>query len=120
MIRQLSQIKDEDALDLLGDLLEPIVAICQNEELAKTIRGGKSTKIEVAKIALKANKKEVMDILSILSDEEEYHCNAVTVLADVMRLLNDKELSDFFTSQMQTEANPSSVSVSENTEGVEE
>lgn len=119
MIRRLSDIKDEEALDVIADLLEPIVVICQNKELVKAVRSNKN-KLKIAQIAIRANKKEVMEILSILSDEKEYHCSAISILNDAKTLFGDQELIDFFTSQVLTEEQTSSASASENTEAKEE
>ena len=116
MLRQISQIKDDDALDLLSDLLEPAVAICSNEEFINSFKGKKVNRLKIAQLLLKNNKKEIMQILSILSDEEEYHCNTISLLSDVVGLMNDEELISFFTSQVQMEET-SSASASESTKG---
>lgn len=119
MLRQISQIKDDDALDLLADLLEPVVEICSNEEFKKLIKSKKANRLKIAQLLLKNNKKEIMQILSILSDEEEYHCNTISLLSDVVNLMNDEELISFFTSQMQMEETLSA-SALESTEGEKE
>ena len=118
MIRKLSEIKDEEALDVLADLLEPVVAICQNKELVEAVRSNKH-QLKIAQIAIRANKKEVMEILSILSDEKEYHCSAISILNDAKTLFGDKELIDFFTSQVLAEETLSA-SALESTEGEKE
>lgn len=106
MIRQLSQFKDEEALDIIADILEIAVKICTNNDLIKAVKANKN-RAEIAKIIIKSNKAEVMQLLSVLSDEEEYHCTGVSVISDVITLLNDKELMSFFTSQAQTNAQTS-------------
>lgn len=114
---KLSDFKDEEALDVLADLVEPATRIFSNKTLLQAINNGKN-KLELAKIAIKANKKEVLEMLTILSGQpkEEFHCNIPNILKQFTELVGDKELLDFFSSVGQMGEVLESKSVSENTE----
>lgn len=114
---KLSEFKDEEALDLLADLIEPSAKIFGSEAMRKAV-GAKKPKLVLAKIAIKENKKEVMEILAALNGKTvaEYHCTVTSVLMQVLEILNDEELLDFFSSQEQMTEQTSSIYVSENIE----
>lgn len=101
---KLSEFKDEEALDLIAELIEPASKIFSNTDLRDAVRGGKS-RLEIAKIAVKSNKKEVFEILCLTSGVpmEEYHCTPVSILKQFMEMIDDEELLDFFSSMAQTE-----------------
>lgn len=114
---RLSDFKDEEAIEVVADLLEPISKIVSNQETSEARGGGM---IGFASTMLKNSKRDVMDMLAILSkqDPAEYHCTAATVFKDVLDMLNDPELMQLFGLRRQTAA--SSGSASESTEGQEE
>jgi hypothetical protein len=113
---KLSEFKDEKAIEVVANLLEPIANIAKNQA-NQAAKGG--TKLEIASAMLKNNAKDVMTMLAILADEdpETYHCSAATVLADVLNMLTDTELMQLFGLQSKTAA--SSGSASESTEAQE-
>lgn len=113
---RLSDFKDERAIEVVADLLVPIGKIASNKENAKA--KGKSM-LEFAAAMLRNNKREVMDMMAILSDVDpaEYHCNAASVMVGVLDMFNDPELMQLFGLQSKTQA--SSGSASANTEAHE-
>lgn len=113
---KLSDFKDEKAVEVVADLLVPISKIVSNKEVADA--KGKPV-IEFAAAMLRNSKREVMDMLAILSDVDpaEYHCTAATIMVDLMNVLGDPELMQLFGLQRQTPG--SSGSVSESTEAQE-
>lgn len=125
MIKRLSDFEDEHAIDVLADLLEPATAIISNPEVAKVadkVDDGIKGKMVFAKAMLKHNRDAVLEILAILSDTEanDYHCNAATVIKDLLHLLSDEELLTVFGLRQKKSDAESSGSATENTEGVEE
>lgn len=110
---RLSDFKDEKAIEVVADLLEPIFNIVSNAENAKAKDNGL---IQFAAAMLKNNSKDVKNMLAILDDKDpsEYHCNAATVMIDVVNMLSDEELMQLFGLQRQTVT--SAGSASENTE----
>lgn len=98
---KLSDYKNEDALDLLADLLEPVAEIAADTEVVEAFKG--KTKLEAIKIAIKKHKKEVVEILARIENTpvEEYSFNVFTLPLKVLEILNDKDLLDFFAMQGQ-------------------
>lgn len=122
---RLSDFKDERAIDVLADLLEPASAIISNPEVAKVagkVDDGLKGKMIFAKAMLKNSKDAVLEILAILNDTpvDEYHCNAATIIKDLLDILSDEELLTVFGLRQKKSDDESSGSVTENTEVVEE
>lgn len=113
---RLSDYKNEDALELLADLLEPVGNISSDKAFIATIK--KSTRFEIAQYLLKNHKGDIITILARLNGQkrEEYSANAMQMLTQLLEIINDKELVDFFQSQGLKALGASSGSVMENTE----
>lgn len=101
-MKKLSEYRDEEALDLMADLLEPFVTIFGDEAFAKEYRAGKT--LQAVKVAIKGHKREVMEILAIMDGVpvEEYHCDIFSLPLRLLDILNDEKLQTVFTSQVQT------------------
>ena len=117
---KLSDFKDERAIDVLADILEPaaeIVANPANAEVAASANDGFVGKLKFAKAMLKNSRNAVMDILAILNDtpRSEYHCNAATVIKDLVDILSDEELLSVFGLQQKKKDGESSGAAAENT-----
>ncbi len=97
---EISQFKNEDAIDLLADLIDPTSKILADPKIAEAVKA-RYSKLHIAKIALKEHKKEVIEILATLDGKtvEEYSCTPVTIIKDLLVLLNDEELKSFFSEQ---------------------
>lgn len=113
---RLSEVKNEDALDMLADLIEPaseILADKKVQELIKTKNRG-----AIIKGLIKDHKKTIIEILAIIDGVpvEEYEVNVFTLPIKLLDLLNDKELVSFFTSQVTMEDVKSSIVPMVNTE----
>ncbi len=109
---RLSDFRDEQALEVIAKLLEPVGAIAANERNAAARSGGV---FGFASALLQNNPREVLAIFAILNGEEPeaYHCSAAGLLYDLIELLGDPELLALFGLRSRTAA--SSGSVSENT-----
>lgn len=110
---RLSEFKDEKAIEVVADLLEPIYNIVSNSKNAEAKDKGV---LPFAAAMLKNSAKDVMAMLAILDDKDpkEYHCNAATVLGDIVNMLSDDELLQLF--GLQSETLTSAGSASANTE----
>lgn len=99
---RLSDFKDEEALDVLADILEPVGDILADEEIEK-MRNAKVNRIKIIAYAIKNHKRSVIEILARLdcTPVEEYHVNAVTLPIRLLTLVNDPEVQILFTSQGQ-------------------
>ena len=115
-MKKLSEYKDEDALDLLADLLEPSIDIFSDKELGKLIMNG--NKVKAASLAIKNHKEAVVAVMARLNEKEvkDFHYNVITLPKMVLEVLNDKELLDFFKSQGENGVETLSGSVTANTE----
>lgn len=113
---KLSEYKNEEALDILADILEPSIEIFTDKALIKLIQG--KDKPKAISYAIKNHKKPILSILAILDGKkpEEYECNVFTLPAKILEILNDEELMSFFSSQLPTEGQIASGNVMENTE----
>lgn len=108
-MKRLSEYRDEEALDLLADILNPVVEIMQDEKVQKFFdknSGEKMTVADVVTLVIKAHKKAVMQIMAALEGvpSEEYHCNIFTLPAQLMQVVNDPDLRAFFALQGQTDS----------------
>jgi hypothetical protein len=123
---QITSFKNEDAIDVLADLIEPAGEIFSDTEILQSIRNDKTKIAHTVRLALKKHNKAVVEILAVLNgmDVEAYKktglCTPVTVLKDCIEIVNDKELKDFFISQAKMMAEESSILPAENTEEKEQ
>lgn len=111
---KLSEIKGEEALDVVAELLDPIASMGMKEEVKKANR---KNRMEFIKTILKSCKKEIIEILAILdrTPVEEYEVSLATLPGKVMELFSDPAIVELFGLQGQTEQT-SSGSATENTE----
>ena len=107
-MKSLSDFRDEQALDLLADVFEPVVKIMSDNEFLTAFDKGK--RLEAVKIAIKNHKPEVMEVLAAMEGVpvSEYHCNVFTVpirLGEVVgAIMKEPELMAFFTPQGKTKS----------------
>lgn len=122
----LEEFKNEDAVELLADAMEPASVIFGDKEMRTALQNGKSY-AACFRIALKNHKTEVVELLAALHGQsfEEYTqaglCTPIRILSDGLAVLNDKDLRTFFISQVkQMTTNESSTLPAENTEEKEQ
>ena len=119
-MKKLSEYKDEEALEMLAELIDPCAEVFSDEDFKK---GATTNDFGLAAKAMcKNHPKATMKILATLDrvPVEEYHCNLLSLPMKVIEILNDPELLAFFTYQGQSEDEADSGSVTENTEEIEE
>jgi hypothetical protein len=121
---RLSEIKGEQALDVLADLLEPIQTIMADDKAKQLFKGGSEGMIKASRYLLKTHKKEVIEIMAIteLKTVEEYteQMSVISLPVKLLEILNDPELQSLFTSLSQNEDADNFGSVSERTEAQSE
>ena len=117
---KLSDYKNEEALDLLAELIEPASKIMSDKNVQKLIKG--KNKTGVVKTIIKSHKSEIIEILAILDGVpvDQYECNVLSLPIKLLELLNDKELVNFFTSQEWTEDETAFIAPMENTKEKEQ
>lgn len=114
-MRKLSEIQNEEALDVLADILAPVMVIAKDGEVKAAAKKGK---VEAVQYVIKNHKKPILKILAILDGVpvEEYKINVVQIPVKLTELLNDKDLMDFFQSQGLMISDEISGSATESTE----
>lgn len=119
-MKKLSEYKDDEALDLLADIIEPASVIFADDQVKASFKD--KNKLKAAKVVIKNHKKEIVEILARLDGVpvKEYHCNVFTLPIVVLQILQDKELVDFFVSAVGAEDAIVSGELTANTEGTGE
>jgi hypothetical protein len=112
---KLSDIKGEQALEAMANLIDPISEIAQDKILVGLIRA--RNKIEAIKLGLRKHQKSILAILAILNqqDVETYEPSLAEIPIMLLDLLNDTELANLFTSQVETMEKTSTTPAMENT-----
>lgn len=115
----LRNIKGEQALDTLAEILEPAADILGDEEIAKMMKANQ--KLKAAVRALREYKPQVIKILAAFNGEEpetyKEKINVLTAPVELMRLFNEPEVVELlFQSQAQMMGATSSGPATENTE----
>lgn len=114
---KLTDYKNEEALELLADIIEPAMDILKDKKIRNVFSGKKFNKLDTVKYLLKNHKESIVKIMAALDGTpyEEYEFNIISGTAQVMELLNDEELLRFFQSQGQMLKGKSSGSATEST-----
>lgn len=101
---KLTEIKNERALDVLADIIEPASEILQDEKIMRVFSGKKFNRMETVRYLLKNHQVSIIKILAAMSGTpyEEYEFNIISGIAQVMDLLNDEALLSFFQQLGQT------------------
>lgn len=96
---KISDVSNEEAIDMLAEILEPCSEIFTDVNLRKAVENGES-QMKIIKMALKEHKEAIIQIMATLDGVpvEEYRCNVLTLPIKLIELLNDKELAPFFQS----------------------
>lgn len=118
-MRKISEIVNEDALDLLADILDPVMVLGADKELEALFK--KKETVAAVRLALKKHKAEIMTILAALDGEDvkTYRINIVQIPTRLFQLLNDEDMATFFESQGLKISGLFSGSATENTEVTE-
>lgn len=114
-MRKIFEIQNEDALDVIADIIDPVIEICKDEALKAVMEAG--DKVTAIKMALKNHKKPVMQILATLDGEtlETYKVNIIQIPTKLFELMNDPDMMAFFQSQGLMISDASSGSATETT-----
>ena len=112
---KLSDFRDDAALDLIADIIEPATEILADPAIKEAF--GRS-KMAAIKVAIKSHKNAIREIVARLDGKtpDECHFTALSLPVKLLSLLNDPDLQQLFTSSGQTEGENACSSASENTE----
>lgn len=116
---KLSDYENEDAIDLLADIIEPVTTVLSDKNVVEAMKN--DTQLEAIKIALKSHKTEIIQIMARLDNTpvEEYKCSFLTLPIKLLEIISDKDLQSFFKSQLQSLDMNAFGSVTVNTEETE-
>ena len=97
-MRKLSEVKGEEALDVLAEILEPIVTIINDEE----VKAGFETNVaKSVSVALKKYKTEILQIFASINGKSvEKTCEEIDILSlpsYIVEILNEPEIQRLFT-----------------------
>lgn len=97
-MRKLSEIRGENALDVLADLIDPISKITKDKKFVDFIRKG--DRLAATKVLLKEHKRSIIEVLAILNEEDpdSYEPSLLSLPAMIIELLNDPDLANLFQS----------------------
>lgn len=115
-MRKFTDYKNEDALDLLADLLDPISNIAVDKEFTNNIHN--RTKMESIQYVLKSHSSDIIKVLARLDDVpvKEYQANSLQIVKQLLEIVNDEDFISFFRSQGQRSVSAPSGSATESTE----
>lgn len=113
---QISEIKGEQAIDVLADIIDPVTTILSDEEVRSAYYG--ENRMQAIKVALKKYKKEVIYVLALLDGEnpKTYQPTLLTLPKKLIEITDDPDMQLLFMSAGQNEEEDSSGSAMENTE----
>ena len=118
-MKKLGDYKNEEAIELWADLLEPIGEILQNKEVAKVYKA-KGNPVQIAKAILKENPKAATQILLRIDPTPIDGLNVVVRLVEVlMEFERSEDLKGFFGFAGTVTDSASSGSATANTEDAE-
>ena len=96
-MRKLSEIKGEEALDVLAEILAPIVEIWDDEEVRK---GYETNVAKAVSVAIKNHRKAIIGIFASLDgktyEEEAKEISLISLPADIINILNEPAIKDLF------------------------
>lgn len=97
---KLSQFENEEALEVLDRIMEPVSVIVTDTGFISLVQQG-TPRIVIAKEVIKNHKKEVIEILAALNGEtpETYRFTLISLLRDAMEVMDDPDLAMVFQSQ---------------------
>ena len=118
-MKKLSDYKNEEAIDLWMDLLEPIGNILQNDRIKTAYKSGNSP-LKIAQEIIKECRNDAVTILLRIDPEPINGLNIVVRLVDIiMEFDQSEELKDFFHSAGTVTKGASSGNATANTEDAE-
>ena len=119
-MKKLSDYKDDEAIELWGEMLDPMIRILGDKSIASDLRTGKPPLI-IAKDIIKTHTEDAREIMLLIDPTPIDGINVIARLASiVMDFIRNDSLKDFFKSagQAMTEEEPTG-SATEITEDAE-
>lgn len=123
-MRKLQDVKGEEALDVLADVLEYAVKLVQNDTIREILNKKGFRDVEAIKVLIKEGKHEIIQMMAAI-DGKPYNeflksLDLLTLPVMLYETFNDEALQAVFISQVQTMGVNSSGLATENTEESEQ
>lgn len=109
-MKRLSEYRGEQAIEVMGDILEPATIIMGDPEIRK-LNDESTSKVKIVKYILKNHRESVLQIMAVLDgvdidDKKAYEdyrksVNFFTLPMNLLSILNDPDVQSLFTSQGQ-------------------
>ena len=119
-MRRLQDVKGEEALDVLADVLDYAVRLVKNDKIREALNSRGFRDIETIKLLIKEGKHELISIMAIIDgkpyDEFVETLDLLTLPVMLYQTFNDEALQSVFISQAQTTGVTSSGLATETTE----
>lgn len=97
-MRALSEIKGEEALDILAEIIVPITDIAQDKEVRQSF--DEKNVASAVSVAIKKHKKAIIEIFAKVDgktyEEELEEVNLLTLPAQILTLLNEPTIQNLF------------------------
>lgn len=97
-MRKLSEIKGEEALDILAEIIVPITDIAQDEEVRKSF--DEKNVASAVSVAIKKHKKDIIEIFAKIDgntyEEELEEVNLLMLPTQILSLLNEPAIESLF------------------------
>ena len=109
---------NEEKLELLADLIEPVSKILTDNDVIDPIKDGKDTWGAIIATVLRKHKTEIVEIMAHVDgvDVDKYEVNLLKLPTRLMDFINRPEVQELFSGQGQKIVNASFGSATENTE----
>ena len=122
-MRKLQDVKGEEALDVLADVLDYAVRLLKNDTIREKLDNQGLRDVDTVKTMIKEGKTEIISIMAAIDgksyDEFMKGLDLLTLPMMLYETFNDEALLSVFQSQAQTMGATSSGSAMENTEAEE-
>lgn len=115
---KISEFKGENAIEFIGDIIEPVSKIFSDEIVRRFFSKNADNKSAIVKHICKEYATEAIEVLAAMQGitPEEYEGNPFTIMMQVFEIMNDPDLLSVFTSSEQKTASTSFGSASTNSE----
>ena len=110
---KLSELKGERAVEVIADIIAPLVNIAQDQNELQLFRGVKQEgetdyemairdfKVKIPKL-LKNHKKDVLDILCAINGSNPDELSVIDIIKGAIELTNDQDFISLFLSAVNT------------------
>ena len=93
-MKKLSEFKDDEAMDVLAEILEPAYNLIKDNDFKVAMRGDKEkgilpNRLEAVKVAITKHRKDVVKMMAVLNETpvEKFHYTLLTLPTMMLEML---------------------------------